>query len=63
MRFALDDDDVDNVNGTVTLLTSGDARQRLAGGLLHAADAADELDRDLNSAVAKRRRLGDEPYA
>ncbi len=61
VRIELEDGE-DHADGAVMLLSVGEVR-RLAAGLLHAADPADELDRDLNGAVAKRRRLGDERYA
>ncbi len=54
------DDGVDEVDGAVMFLSIGEVR-RLAAGLLFAADAADQLDRDLNNSVAQRRKHGESP--
>ncbi len=59
VRLVLDDG-VDEVDGAVMFLSIGEVR-RLAAGLLFAADTADGLDRDLNGAVAQRRKHREGP--
>ena len=48
-----------NDEGTKVSFTSGEVR-RLAAALIHIADAADMLDRDLNDAKARRDAREDE---